>query len=206
MKRILFQGDSITDAQRSREEDWKMGNGYPTLVSAHLGCEYPGEYEFINRGIGGNRIVDLYARMKSDIVNLKPDIMSILIGVNGVWQEITRGNGVPAKKYELIYNMLINEVKEFLPDIKIMTMGPYVLKGSATEENWDTFRSEVDKRIAAAKNVAQKNGLIYIPLQEKFDEGLKKAPANYWTMDGVHPTAMGHEIIKRAWLDGFSRL
>ena len=81
VKRILFQGDSITDCKRIREDNISMGVGYANMVKAELGYEYPEKYEFINRGIGGNRIVDVYARIKSDIINLQPDYMSLLIGV-----------------------------------------------------------------------------------------------------------------------------
>ena len=94
MKTILFQGDSITDAGRARDNNSNRGLGYPHLVSARLGMDNPTEYNFINRGISGNRIVDLYARIKADIINLKPDVMSILIGVNDVWHEIAASNGV----------------------------------------------------------------------------------------------------------------
>ncbi len=106
--RILFQGDSITDAGRSRTDDVPVGVGYPLLVKAALGFENPGKYEFFNRGISGDRIVDVYARIKSDIINLKPDVMSILIGVNDVWHELTENpNGVDADKFYRIYSMLI---------------------------------------------------------------------------------------------------
>ena len=93
-KRILFQGDSITDCSRSRSDLTEMGGGYPRLVKAALGMDHPGEYEFINRGISGNRIVDLYARIKADFINLKPDYASIYIGVNDAWHEIGSQNGV----------------------------------------------------------------------------------------------------------------
>ena len=135
MKKILFQGDSITDCARNREDDRFMGRGYATNVAQSLGFDYPGEYEFVNKGISGNRIVDLYARMKIDLINLKPDYMSVLIGINDVWHEIARENGVAAEKFEKIYDMLISEVLEELPNIKIMILEPYVLKGTATEEN-----------------------------------------------------------------------
>ena len=99
MKIVLFQGDSITDAGRTKD-DTNMGRGYAALVTAALGYECPGEYEFINRGINGNRVTDLYARIKRDIINLRPDVMSILIGVNDVWHEYDfgGGNGVDAEK------------------------------------------------------------------------------------------------------------
>lgn len=206
MKKILFQGDSITDAGRWRNDDDYRGNGYPTLVSGVLGLDRPGEFEFINRGISGNRVVDLLARVKEDIINLEPDYMSILIGINDVWHEISRKNGVSAERYEIIYNMLIEQVKEALPNIKIMILEPFVLKASATEEEWDTFRSETEKRAVAAKRVAKKNNLVFVPLMDKFDEAAKSASPDYWLLDGVHPSAMGHELIKREWLRAFEQL
>ena len=115
MKTILFQGDSITDAGRARDNDSNVGVGYPVLVKGTIGFEHPGEYTFFNRGISGNRVVDVYARIKSDIINLKPDVMSILIGVNDVWHEVSKENGVDAEKYFKIYSMMIEEIKEALP-------------------------------------------------------------------------------------------
>ena len=126
-KVILFQGDSITDAGRSRDNDLLTGTGYVRLTEAELGCTYPLLYTCYNRGISGNRIVDVYARIKADIINLAPDYMSILIGINDVWHEYTRQNGVSAEKFERIYDMLIHEIKEALPDIKIMILEPFVL-------------------------------------------------------------------------------
>ena len=206
MKKILFQGDSITDAGRSREWDLDRGIGYATLVSASLGFDRPYEFEFINKGISGNRVIDLIARVKAEIINLKPDYMSILIGVNDVWHEINGQNGIDTKRFEMYYNMLVEEVKEALPNIKIMILEPFVLKASSTEENWDKFRSGVEEKAAAAKRVAEKNNLLFVPLMEKFDESTKLAPNDYWLFDGVHPTAMGHELIKKEWIKAFETL
>lgn len=207
MKIVLFQGDSITDAGRTKD-DTNMGRGYAALVTATLGHECPGEYEFINRGINGNRVTDLYARIKRDIINLRPDVMSILIGVNDVWHEYDfgGGNGVDAEKYYRIYSMLIEEVKEALPDTKIMIMEPFVLKGSATNPNWDVFYTEVRKRADRAREIARKYGLLFVPLQAQFEEVTKKAPEDHWLKDGVHPTLAGHELIKKEWLKVFRKL
>lgn len=202
--KILFQGDSITDAGRARDNDVNIGVGYPLLVKASLGFESPGKYEFINRGISGNRVVDVYARIKNDIINLKPDVMSILIGVNDVWHEFAESpNGVDADKYFKIYDMLIEEVKSILPDIKIMIMEPFVLKACATEEKWDSFNLEVKKRAEMAKKISIKYNLPYIALQEGFDILSKNIEESYWLGDGVHPTAMGHEYIKNEWIKMF---
>lgn len=204
--KILFQGDSITDAGRVRENEAHMGGGYPLFVKANLGFENPGKYEFINRGISGNRVVDLYARIKKDIINLKPDVMSVLIGVNDVWHEFSRQEGIDADKFYKIYDMLIEEVKTALPDIKIMIMEPFVLKGTATEEHWEAFNAEVKKRAQMAKKIAEKYNLPFVELQKGFDQLAEKEEASYWLRDGVHPTEMGHEYIKNQWLEAFKTL
>ena len=194
--RILFQGDSITDAGRARDNEINVGVGYPLLVKAALGFEQPEKNEFFNRGISGNRIVDVYARIKADIINLKPDVMSILINPNGV----------DADKFFKIYDMLIEEVKAALPDIKIMILEPFVLKAVATEERWEDFDREVKSRAVMAKKIAEKHSLPFIPLQEGFDKLSANTEASYWLRDGVHPTPMGHEYIKNQWLKTFKTL
>ncbi len=207
MKRILFQGDSITDMMRSRENDKFLGIGYPVLVGAELGLDYPNKYEFLNRAVSGNRIVDLYARIKSDIINLKPDVISFLIGINDVWHELNeRYNGVDAEKYYTIYSMLISEVKAALPETQIMILEPFVLKGSGTEEDWEYFRTETDKRAEKAKKIAEKFNLKFVPLQSKFDDAERLADSSYWLWDGVHPNYPGHEIIKREWIKAFKEI
>lgn len=206
MKRILFQGDSITDCNRNRELDSSLGNGYATVVASNLAVSHPGEYEFLNRGISGNRIVDVYARIKRDIINLKPDYMSLLIGVNDVWHEFELQNGVDTEKFEKIYEMLITEIKEALPDIKIMILEPFVLEGIATAEKLNDFRREVAEKAAVSKKIAEKFALPFIPLQKDFNEALEHAPEGYWSADGVHPTAMGHGIIAKKWIEEFEKI
>lgn len=209
-KIILFQGDSITDCGRSRDaaNDY-AGSGYAQLVKGALGFEAPEEYTFINRGVSGDRIVDVYARIKLDIINLKPDYMSLLIGINDVWHEISRQNGVAPEKFEKIYDMLLTEIKEALPDIKIMLLGAYVLEGPATcntentPDRWERFRRGAETNAGIAKRLAEKHGLPFIPLQEVFDKAAENTEPTYWAADGVHPTPMGHELIKKEWLKGF---
>lgn len=206
MKTFLFQGDSITDAERKREDVNNFGFGYPNIVVSKYLSENIGEYQFINKGISGNRVVDLYARIKCDIINLKPDYMSILIGINDVWHELSSQNGVDNEKFKKILSMLIEEVKEALPEIKIIMLEPFVLKGPATEEQWSEFRSETELRAKSVKAVAEKYNLKFVPLQEKFDELSKNIETTYWLADGVHPTAAGHGIIAKALADVFEEI
>ena len=127
MKTFLFQGDSITDADRRRDDINNFGYGYPNIVAAKYLSEFPNEFTFINKGISGNRIVDLYARIKIDLINLKPDYLSILIGINDVWHELSSENGVdnekfkkPKKIFAISRNKWYNRENIFLNICKIM--------------------------------------------------------------------------------------
>ncbi|MBQ4085952.1 MAG: SGNH/GDSL hydrolase family protein [Clostridia bacterium] len=196
--KVVFQGDSITDVGRSRDNERLSGSGYATLVAARLGFEAPGEYECVNRGISGNRVVDLYARWRIDALNLKPDIITILIGVNDVWHDVNeRWNGVEADRFEEVYDMLLNYTEQKAPGTRVIILEPFVLPGTATDPYWDYFAAEVPLRADAAKRVAEKHGCAFVPLQADFDAACGKAPASHWLADGVHPTAAGHELIAR---------
>ncbi len=212
MKTILFQGDSITDCGRDRSDFEDLGSGYPRLVEAHIGFENPGEFIFINNGISGDRVPDIYARIVGDIITLRPDYMSILIGVNDVWRSIDSGCGTGIKRFQKVYDMLLEEIKEELPETKIMILEPFVLRGSATDDcedypdRYSVFRSGAEETARVAKKVAEKHGVLFVELQKAFDEAATLAPAPYWLSDGVHPTAKGHELIKRQWLASFKKL
>lgn len=196
MKTFVFQGDSITDAGRDYHNDDYRGSGYPTLVAARLGHDHPGEYRFLNRGVSGDRVVDLNARIKRGILNLKPDVLSILIGINDVWHELDDSpNGVDNDKYYRTYCDLLAEIKAACPDVRIYILEPFVLKAAATEANWEYFRRETRLRAESAKQAAEKFGCRFLPLQDKFDALCEKAEPSYWLRDGVHPTAMGHQLI-----------
>ena len=206
MRTILFQGDSITDVDRDRNCDDRRGLGYPTLIAGELGYEAPGAFTFLNRGVSGDRVVDLYARIKRDVINLRPDVMSILIGVNDVWHELSSQNGVSAEKYRKVYGMYVEEILAALPNVRILVLEPFVLHGPATDGSWDYFRKEVALRAEAARDVVETYGLTFVPLQRVFDAALEKADASYWTPDGVHPTTFGHELIAREWIRAFRSL
>ncbi len=203
---VLFQGDSITDAGRAKDKPQELGGGYAAIAASHLMCDNA-DIVCYNRGISGNRIVDVYARMKKDIVNLKPDVMSLLIGVNDIWHDYSETpNGVDVVKFEKIYRLLLDELRAEFPNLKLMILGAYLVKGSATEEIYDTFRHEVELRADAARRIAADYGAVYVPLQDKFDAAVAAAPDTVWTRDGVHPYGAGCALIARAWLDGFAKL
>lgn len=226
MKTILFQGDSITDCGRVREEKpnnimkcyykiakrTPLGNGYPALVTDEINKTKQGEYTFINKGVSGDRIPDVYARIVRDIIEIKPDYMSLLIGVNDVWHGLDWGNGTGIKRFEKVYNILLEELKEEIPETKIMILEPFVLEGPATADRegqtgrYKKFRSGVEEVAAIAKKLADRHGIKFIPLQSILDEEAEKAPATSLLSDGVHPTAKGHELIKREWIKAFDEL
>ena len=209
--KILFQGDSITDCGRNRGDNNSMGTGYPLIVKGKLSLEGGKEYEFFNRGISGNRINDVFARIKADIINLAPDYMSILIGVNDVWHEINWQNGVDTDEFIFLYDRMLTQVKEALPNIKIVLLAPFVLEGPATADceqipdRFARFQKGVAEKAEAVQKIAQKHNLPCITLQDKFDEAAAKFGADLLTPDGVHPHPAGHQLIADAWLSAFTK-
>lgn len=199
--RYLFQGDSITDAGRGdRENPEETGQGYVRLLEAEL-TYADAEAEVLNGGISGNRVTDLLARWKKDCLNLKPDMLTILIGVNDVWHELDFENGVPDELYEEVYRLLLRRTVEQLPDCRIVLMGAYVTHGTATDGEWETFEREVGQKSRITKKLAEEFGLTFIDLQREFDRAEKRFGAEHWTRDGVHPTAAGHKLIADVWLE-----
>ncbi|OAB35684.1 lysophospholipase [Paenibacillus macquariensis subsp. defensor] len=201
---ICFQGDSITDGGRGRDGDLNhtMGHGYAYLIASRVGYEQPEQqYNFLNRGISGNRIVDLYARWQEDTLNLKPDVLSILIGVNDVGMEFSQACGVSAAKYEKVYTSLIDETKSQFPNITIVICEPFILPVGYVKDNWKQWYQEVSQRQEAAKRISEAYGTIYVPLQESFNDACRQADESYWIWDGVHPTPAGHALIANQWLD-----
>lgn len=200
---ILFQGDSITDCGRAREyENLRpgagLGSGYPTLIAARLFCDHPEtEWNFMNRAISGNRVVDLYARWKMDALNLKPDVLSIMIGVNDTWHEKARQNGVEVPRYARIYRELLEWTKTTLPAIKLVLLEPYVLNFGAVGDDWI---AEIDARRKVVRKLAKDFEAILIPTQDILNKAAKRASKEYWLADGVHPLLAGHQLIADAWL------
>ncbi|TFE28646.1 SGNH/GDSL hydrolase family protein [Cohnella luojiensis] len=202
-KTILFQGDSITDGNWDRNEDPNhiLGHGYVFILAGRLGCELAQDRpRFINRGISGNRVSDLYARWNEDAISLNPDLISILIGVNDAWRIMSGHPGGVTDRFERAYRHLLAETKEVLPHAGLVFCEPFILKTGATEENWDKWRKHMDEYNRIVLQLAKEYDAVFVPLQAAFDKAASSTGAAYWLWDGVHPTAAGHELIAREWL------
>ena len=197
---ILFTGDSITDCGRNRERPDSCGDGYANLLKSYLLYQHPNQNLTIyNKGISGNRIVDLYARFKEDCYNLSPTLISILIGVNDVWHEFSRKQGVETDKFGRIYDLLLEETKQRLTGVKLVMLEPFVLAGGLPIGKYSQWRKEINLRQEIVRRLAGQHGAIFVPLQTSFDEACQIAPDTYWLYDGVHPTAAGHALIAEEW-------
>lgn len=211
MKIVLF-GDSITDMERNRDVNAQVGEygfGYPFFVAGELLSENPKWYKIYNRGISGDRTVDLYARIKRDVWNIEPDVLSILIGINDIWHDLTEdvdsANGVDIERFEKVYRMVIEDTLKRLPNLKIMLIEPFVLKGVATEMRYDEFL-KVKEYAKVVKRLAEEYNLNFVPLQERFDLAAEKFGAEKYLYDGVHPTVAGAKLIADEWLKAFGSM
>lgn len=201
---ILFQGDSITDMGRSREEanqanDQKaMGTGYAWLAGAELLVDHPTyDLRVFNRGISGNKVFQLAERWQADCLDLKPNLLSILIGVNDYWHTLNGSYQGTVEVYERDYHALIERTLRALPKVKLVICEPFVLRCGAVNEKWFP---EFDRYRAAAKGVATSYRAAFIPFQAMFDEAVKYAPPAHWAADGVHPTPAGASLMAYNWL------
>ncbi|WP_040950361.1 SGNH/GDSL hydrolase family protein [Gorillibacterium massiliense] len=200
---VLFQGDSITDGARGRNDDLNhiLGHGYPYIIAAKLGEELAASKPiFINKGISGNRVSDLYARWNEDAIALQPDLISILIGVNDLWRTMSGEPSGATDRFERAYRHLLEETKEVLPNAKLVLMEPFLLKTGATSENWEEWKAGINRYQETVRKLADQYGAIFVPLQEAFNRAAEVAEPAYWIWDGVHPTAVGHQVIAKEWL------
>jgi lysophospholipase L1-like esterase len=187
--RILFQGDSITDGNRGRSADPNhiLGHGYVFIIAAKYGAAFPElKLDFVNRGVSGNTVLDLEKRWEKDTLEQKPDVLSILIGVND------EGRGVALDQYEQVYDRLITQAKSANPKLKLVLCAPFVKPTGKISEG-------IRKRQEIVAKLAQKHGAALVQFQPVFDEAAKRAPADYWIWDNVHPTYRGHQLMADEW-------
>ena len=187
--RILFIGDSITDMNRGRSADPNhiLGHGYVFLIAARQGAAFPElQLDFVNRGISGNTVLDLEKRWKEDMIDLKPDMLSVLIGVNDYTKKI------PLDQYEQVYDKLIGEARAANPNLKLVLCAPFLKPTGQIDD-------KMVKRQEIVAKLAKKYGAAHVKLQPVMDEAAKRAPADYWVWDKVHPTYRGHQLMADEW-------
>ncbi len=194
--RILFQGDSITDGNRGRSADPNhiLGHGYAFIIAAKHGAAFPeAKVEFFNRGVSGNTVLDLEKRWQKDTLDLKPDVLSILIGVND------KGRGVPFEQYEQVYDKLLTDVKAANPQLKLVLCEPFVVDHKTTTPQRGSANADIVKRQEIVARLAQKHGAVLVRFQVALDRATERAPALHWIWDSVHPTYSGHQILADEW-------
>ena len=195
---VLFQGDSITDAGRSREDHTALGAGYAAMAAAWFTALYPGRnVTFLNRGIGGHHVTDLQGRWKEDCLDLKPTWVSILIGINDCGHRYSTGVEVTTEAYEAGYRDLLTQVRDRLA-ARIVICEPFLL-AHPERLNW---REDLDPKIGAARALAREFADVFIPFDGLFAQACTAQEPAFWAPDGVHPTAPGHALMAQAWLRG----
>jgi lysophospholipase L1-like esterase len=202
---VLFQGDSITDMGRNHQkgatpnDQAGIGTGYAWLAAAELLVDRPkAGLKIFNRGISGNKVFQLAERWQADCLDLKPDVLSILIGVNDFWHTLNGQYNGTVAVYERDFNALLQRTRKALRGTKFIICEPFVLRCGSVNEKWFP---EFDHYRAAARRVADARGAIFIPFQAMFDEAVKYAAPSHWSADGVHPTAAGASLMAHAWLN-----
>ncbi|MEO8616152.1 MAG: SGNH/GDSL hydrolase family protein [Luteolibacter sp.] len=198
--KILFQGDSVTDCQRDRKDPQGLGGGYVRIIADALGAADM-EFSAWNRGISGNRVRDLVERWDEDCLDLKPNLLSILIGINDVWRHFDRGLPIDHADVHRQYRTLLERAATQSP--QLILMEPFLIPAAPEKV---AFRPVLNPVIQIVRELAVEFGAALVPLDGLFAAACSWRPAGFWAEDGVHPTAAGHRLIADAWLDVYQSL
>ncbi|HET7563506.1 MAG TPA: SGNH/GDSL hydrolase family protein [Gemmatimonadaceae bacterium] len=199
---VLFQGDSITDWYRDRavhepNVGTALGTSYALLVASPALAAHPDrDLQFYNRGVSGDKVPDLQARWTTDTLDLAPDVLSVLVGVNDFWHKLLKGYTGTVQDYENEYVALLEATRRAVPHVRLVVLEPFVLRYGHVDARWFP---EFDERRAAAARVARHTGATFVPLQRVFDKLSQHPGPHYWSIDGVHPTPAGHAVIAEQW-------
>jgi lysophospholipase L1-like esterase len=205
---FLFQGDSITDGNRGRNWDPNhiMGHGYAFSIASRIGADFPEKkITFYNHGISGNKVNDLAQRWQQDTLDLKPNVLSILIGINDISNFIWTKDRELATKFEETYRSLLDQVKTQNPDILFVLCQPFILPVGKVKEQWNEYAPEIEKRQEIVKKIAKDYNAVLVDFQKVMNDACKRATADYWMWDGIHPTVPGHELLTRQWIKEVSK-
>lgn len=201
---VLFQGDSITDAGRNRETAGDvnsasaMGKGYAWMAASQVLVESPDAgLKIFNRGISGDKVFQLADRWQADCLDIKPNVLNILVGVND-FAHVHKWKGEGSvQKYESDYHALLERTKKALPNVKLIICEPFILKVGLVDDSWLPGFAEYR---AAAKRVAEMASARFVEFQTMFDRAVKFAPPEAWAADGIHPTTFGAALMARWWI------
>lgn len=201
---VLFQGDSITDWGRDRSDITSLGEGYPNIVARLYQVLFPqNNVTFINKGIGGNRVRDLLGRYNDDFLSLKPNYISILIGVNDTWRRYDNNDPTSSEEFERIYKDLLSKIKEDLPTCKLIMVEPFLIHSVPGISNW---REDLDPKIHIVRKLANEYADYYIPMDGIFAKAeAEEYKGNELAQDGVHPSGIGHRMIAEEFMKIFIR-
>ncbi|MBL1408141.1 SGNH/GDSL hydrolase family protein [Sphingobacterium faecale] len=204
---ILFQGDSITDNGRNREnqlpnDTQALGQGYAMLAASAMLNKYAEKnIKIYNRGISGHKVPQLQDRWQADCIDLAPSILSILIGVNDYWHKRDGNYTGSAQLYKEQYQKLLDNTLEKLPQVKLIIAEPFAVKEVKHVDN--SWFPEFAMYQQAARDIAKEYKALLVPYQDIFDKACKRAPGGYWTTDGVHTTPAGADLMAANWLNCF---
>lgn len=201
---FLFQGDSITDGNRGRSMDPNhiMGHGYAFSISSRIGADFPDQgFTFYNRGISGNKVSDLLGRWQEDTLALKPDVLSILVGINDANAALnSQDKNSNLQEFEETYRQLLQKSRAINPKMILVLGIPFVYPVGKIIKDWEFYSSDVSKRKAIILKLAKEFDAVVVDYKPVFDQGIKKMPADYWIWDGIHPTVFAHELMARLWI------
>jgi lysophospholipase L1-like esterase len=202
--RFLFQGDSITDGNRGRTEDPNhvLGHGYAFSVSSRIGADFAGAgFTFLNRGISGNTVGDLKARWQKDTLDLRPQVLSILVGINDVGAIVeNRPERQSAGLFEETYRELLDAVRGENSEALFVLGLPFVFPVGVLRDRWTQWRDLTDEHAAIVRMIAEDYEAVLVDYQGMFERASRRAPIEHWIWDGVHPTVFGHELMAREWI------
>ncbi|MBP3696118.1 MAG: GDSL family lipase [Clostridia bacterium] len=200
--KILFQGDSITDWGRDREDIHNLGNGYPKFAAELIKKAHPEtEFEFINLGISGNQTKDLVDRLQSDFIDIQPDVVSIHIGINDTWHRAADRSWLGNDVFESQYRKVLTEIKE-KTNAKILIIEQFLLP----VEDKLYFREDLNGKIDITRKLAREFADFYIPLDGLMAQACVGKDAYHWSADGVHPNDNGATFIATLYADAIDKL
>lgn len=212
--KILFQGDSITDGNRYKEPERRhdlnhqIGHSYAFIVSGMLGAEYPDAgLQFVNRGISADTTRRLLRRWRADALDIEPDILSMLIGVNDCFL-FEDENHIEPEEYESNLENMLSQSFETNAELKVFLMEPFFLPTrDRYKSEEDVCRRKLGRYSQVCRRIAEKDDRIFfIPLQKVFDSAAEGRDCAYWIWDGIHPTESGHALIAREWIKAFKAM